>query len=74
MGQAGTAKRDLWIGLSDIGTELKFTYLSDLTQPPFICDGSSGGTAGRTKNPTTEGSCLMRLLVLEKIRIGQNSH
>ena len=26
------------------------------------------------ENGYTEGSCLMRLLVMEKIRISQNSH
>ena len=29
---------------------------------------------GRPCRPCTEGSCLMRLLVLEKIHISQNSH
>ena len=40
---------DLWIGVSDIGDENSFTYLSDGTLVNFVCESSAGGRAGKTK-------------------------
>ena len=38
-----------WIGVSDIGEEDSFTYLSDGTLVNFVCESSSAGRAGKTK-------------------------
>merc|ERR1711892_415810 len=46
LGQAGGNKRDLWIGVSDIGTDNEFTYLSDESLVNFVCVGSDDGRAG----------------------------
>jgi len=36
----------LWIGVSDVGDEGSFTYLSDGTLVNFVCESSNGGKAG----------------------------
>jgi len=36
----------LWIGVSDVGTENEFVYLSDGTLVNFACESSAGGRAG----------------------------
>ena len=36
----------LWIGISDVGTENEFTYLSDGTLVNFVCESSAAGRAG----------------------------
>merc|ERR1712238_47316 len=48
---------DLWIGVSDVGTEDSFTYLSDGTLVNFVCESSAGGRAGcwATGQPATTG-------------------
>ena len=41
---------ELWIGVSDIGTEDFYTYLSDNKPVDFTCQGTLGGSAaGKTK-------------------------
>ena len=51
-GNAGAENRDLWIGVSDIGTEDEFTYLSDESLVNWVFEGSTGGRAGKTKCST----------------------
>ena len=48
VGNAEIANRDLWIGVSDIGEEDSFTYLSDETLVNFNCENSFEGRAGKT--------------------------
>ena len=52
LGQAGAVARNLWIGVTDIGTEDEFTYLSDESLVNWVCEGSAAGRAGKTKFPT----------------------
>ena len=40
---------DLWIGVSDIGDEDSFTYVSDGTLVNFVCESSNAGRAGKMK-------------------------
>merc|ERR1712238_25099 len=54
---------NLWIGVSDVGTEDSFTYLSDGTLVNFVCESSAGGKAGcwltnadMTNQPTPEAT------------------
>jgi len=59
--QAGAkfnADTKLWIGVSDLGEENSFTYLSDGTLVNWVCDSSNGGRAGcwSTGQPVTEST------------------
>jgi hypothetical protein len=50
------ANTRLWIGVSDVGEENSFTYLSDGTLVNWVCETSQGGRAGcwGTSQPVAE--------------------
>ena len=47
-GIAALTSTAFWIGVSDIGEEDSFTYLSDETLVNFNCENSFEGRAGKT--------------------------
>ena len=47
IGAKFNADTKLWIGVSDVGEENSFTYLSDGTLVNWVCQSSEMGRAGK---------------------------